>query len=226
MRSLPSAGLYGILDTRWLSLAELPIAGQAYLDGGCDILQLRMKDVSDQERLEAQRAVSAVAEAWGKPVWLVINDRADLAKVLLDESPSNVTPMLHLGQDDIPPKVARDLLGQDIVIGLSTHNPEQVAQACREDVDYLGYGPVYPTPTKANPDPTTGVEGLTLALEVASKPIVAIGGITQESATDLRVLGARWVVVISDLLKGANLMDSGRTDELAGNIMRLQGSLT
>ncbi len=86
MRSLPSSGLYGILDTRWLSPDALPLAAQAYLDGGCRILQLRMKDASDQDRLGAQRAVCAVAASLDEPVWIAINDRADLAKILLNEA--------------------------------------------------------------------------------------------------------------------------------------------
>jgi len=225
MRSLPPAGLYGILDTRWLALEALPLAAYAYLEGGCRVLQLRMKDSSDQDRLAAQRAVSSVASDWDEPVWIAINDRADLARVLGHEAPANVRPILHLGQEDVPPEVARRLVGQDMVIGLSTHNDDQVARASLEDVDYLGYGPVYPTLTKSNPDPTTGEDGLSRAIATAAKPVVAIGGVSRQQAPSLRKKGARWVVVVSDLLKDAELGDAAGSRVLAERVKHLQGSL-
>jgi len=184
-----------------------------------------MKDSSDQDRLAAQRAVSSVASDWDEPVWIAINDRADLARVLGHEAPANVRPILHLGQEDVPPEVARRLVGQDMVIGLSTHNDDQVARASLEDVDYLGYGPVYPTLTKSNPDPTTGEDGLSRAIATAAKPVVAIGGVSRQQAPSLRKKGARWVVVVSDLLKDAELGDAAGSRVLAERVKHLQGSL-
>jgi thiamine-phosphate pyrophosphorylase len=169
------------------------------------ILQLRMKDASDVERLAAQRAVSAVAGAHPSTVWLAINDRADLAGVLLQEAPANVVPVLHLGQDDLPPSEARRLLGDGVILGLSTHNSEQVLAANQEPVDYLGFGPVFDTQTKSEPDPTTGVPGLRKALSCAAKPVVAIGGVTQERVQECRSAGAEWVVVVGGLLRDAAL---------------------
>ena len=205
MRKLPQPGFYGILDTRWVAPEQLPLVAGAFLAGGCRILQLRMKDASDQSRLATQRDVSAVAGKFDETVWIAVNDRADLAKVMALEAPGNVEVILHLGQDDIPPSVARDLVGDEMVIGLSTHNADQVRHASSEDIDYLGYGPVYPTLTKSRPDPTTGVDGLVEALQIASKPVVAIGGVTRDRAPALRRHGAHWVVVVRDLLEGVDL---------------------
>ena len=226
MRDLPAGGLYGILDTRWLNSDELPNAAKAFLAGGCRILQLRMKDALDDERLRAQRAVCQVLEELGEDVWLAINDRADLALILDREAPANVKPILHLGQNDIPPSAARKLVGDSMVIGLSTHNASQVTSGCLEAVDYLGYGPVYPTLTKANPDPTTGQDGLAQALEGADKPMVAIGGVTCDKAETLRAMGARWVVVIRDLLEGVDVMSLEGSNALSQKVQRLQERLT
>jgi thiamine-phosphate pyrophosphorylase len=221
MRRLPPGGLYGILDTRWLSSEALPKAAEAFLAGGCSVLQLRMKEASDTERLSAQRAVCDVAAKHPSTVWLAINDRADLAGVLLREAPDNVVPILHLGQDDMAPRDARRLLGDDLIVGLSTHNFTQVLAANEEPVDYLGFGPVFETETKAKPDPTTGIPGLESALSVAAKPVVAIGGVTEDRVQACRKAGAVWVVVVGGLLRDAILDDEAGQRDLGARVATL-----
>lgn len=125
----------------------------------------------------------------------VINDRADVAR-LLDAG-------LHVGQDDLPPAEARRLIGPDAVLGLSTHNPAQFRAALMEPVDYVAFGPIFPTATKENPDPVVGLGLLPELAEQArrsGRPLVAIGGITRARAHEVLAAGADSLAVISDLV--------------------------
>ena len=122
----------------------------------------------------------------------IVNDRADIA-MLLEAG-------LHLGQDDLPPRDARGLMGADAVIGFSSHNVQQVCAAGGEPVDYVAFGPVFATTSKRNPDPVTGIETLKECRALAEKPLVAIGGITRETAPAVLAAGADAVAVIGDLL--------------------------
>lgn len=125
----------------------------------------------------------------------IINDRADVASLL--------EAGLHVGQDDLPPALARRLIGRERVLGFSTHNLEQLVAGFGEPVDYLAFGPVFPTTTKENPDPTVGLGLLRSACEQAREaglPVVAIGGITRSRALDVLAAGADSIAVISDLL--------------------------
>ncbi len=121
----------------------------------------------------------------------VINDRADYAALL--------GAGLHVGQDDLPPASARKLIGT-APLGFSTHNPKQFAAALAEPADYLAFGPVFPTRSKENPDPVTGIEIVRQLRRMTEKPLVAIGGITLERAPEVWQAGADAVAVISDLL--------------------------
>ena len=122
----------------------------------------------------------------------IVDDRADIA-MLLEAS-------LHVGQDDLPPRDARRLLGSDAVIGFSSHNVPQVCAAGGEPADYVAFGPVFPTASKRNPDPVTGIEALKECRALVEKPLVAIGGITRETAAGVWAAGADSVAVIGDLL--------------------------
>jgi thiamine-phosphate pyrophosphorylase len=126
---------------------------------------------------------------------LIVNDRADFA-MLLDAG-------LHVGQEDLPPRDARRLMGADAVIGFSSHNVNQLCAAGGEPVDYVALGPVYATASKLNPDPVTGVEEIRRCRSLIEKPLVAIGGITQENAIDVLRAGADSVAVIAGLLPDA-----------------------
>ena len=123
-----------------------------------------------------------------------MNDRADLCLAAGFDG-------LHLGQDDLLPKSARRILGPDRWLGVSTHNPEQLAEADKASADYLAIGPIFATTSKANPDPVVGLEGLRRARELTRKPLVAIGGITRANARSVIDAGADAVAVISDLLR-------------------------
>ena len=187
--------LYPILDTSSLEQRSLPVldATEAMLEGGAEILQFRHKGhVTRQVFEEASRAGEICHEHEAR--W-VVNDYADVAK-LLDAG-------LHLGQDDLPPTAARKIVGEPAVIGLSTHNPEQLRAAAAEPVDYLAIGPIFETGSKQNPDPVVGLELLATCRSLTQRPLVAIGGITRENAAAVLAAGADSVAVISDLLPEA-----------------------
>ncbi|MGH7786294.1 MAG: thiamine phosphate synthase, partial [Candidatus Binatia bacterium] len=146
-----------------LALAE------ALLAGGARLLQLRAKTLATGAFVELARAVKAAADRAG--ALLIINDRTDIAR-LIDAGG------VHLGQDDLPPADARALLGQDKVIGVSTHTLDQVDAALAAGaIDYLAFGPIFATRSKRDPDPVQGLDALRATRARCPLPLVAIGGI-------------------------------------------------
>ena len=122
-----------------------------------------------------------------------LNDRADLT-VAADASG------VHVGQDDLPPEAARRIIGNQRIMGVSTHNLEQLALAQQTSANYLAVGPVFATASKKNPDPTIGLEGVRQARSNSGKPLVAIGGITLQNCQSVIEAGADSAAVISELL--------------------------
>jgi thiamine-phosphate pyrophosphorylase len=181
---------YPVLDTGLLEARGLApaIAAEALLDAGVKILQFRHKQFFSREFVQAAAAIRDLCRK--AETTFVINDRADIAK-LLDAA-------LHLGQDDLEPTAARRILPQSI-IGLSTHNARQLQAADREPVDYLAFGPIFTTSTKQNPDPVVGLDQLRDMRKLTAKPLVAIGGITRRSARSILEAGANSLAIIGDL---------------------------
>jgi len=184
--------VYPILDTGAFAAREFSLtrAAAAWLEGGAGILQLRHKQHWGRAVFDAAREIARMCREAG--ALFIVDDRADIA-MLLEAG-------LHVGQDDLPPRDARRLLGSDAVIGFSSHNAPQVCAAGGEPVDYLAFGPVFPTASKRNPDPVTGIEALKECRALVEKPLVAIGGITRETAAGVWAAGADSVAVIGDLL--------------------------
>ncbi len=164
--------------------------------GGAGLVQIRDKETPVRELLPDLRRCADFAERHG--VLLIINDRCDL---VLSCGASGV----HLGQEDLPPESARELLGRDRVIGYSTHSVSQIRHACSLPVDYIGFGPVRTTTTKQNPSPVVGLEGLRRACKVSTKPVVAIGGIGMELIPAVLEAGAASAAVISALMRCPDL---------------------
>jgi len=183
--------VYPLTDTQ---LSGLSHAEQVRLlnRGGATLVQLREKQMSPKEFYEQAKAAVAVAEQCG--VRLIINDRVDVALAVGANG-------VHLGQDDMPPDAARELLGPKAVVGYSTHNIEQAIEASKLPIDYLAIGPIFTTSTKSDTAPVLGLEGLrTVRQTIGDLPLVAIGGITQANAPDVIQAGADSVAVISALL--------------------------
>ncbi|HEV2997725.1 MAG TPA: thiamine phosphate synthase [Solirubrobacteraceae bacterium] len=159
--------------------------------GGVDVVQLREKGLADGELVEAARGARALCEPFG--VLLIVNDRPDLALAAGADG-------AHVGQDDVPPPEARELLGPELLLGLSTHAPAEIEAAsdgapAGEGVDYIGVGPVYATPTKAG-RAAVGLELVRYAAERARAPFFAIGGIDAENVAEVLGAGARRVAVV------------------------------
>jgi len=184
--------VYPILDTGSLEAREFSFerAASAYLEGGAEILQFRHKAHWSRRVFDAAREIARMCREAG--VAFVINDRADIA-MLLEAG-------LHVGQDDLAPRDARRLMGTDAMIGFSSHNAPQICAAGGEPVSYVAFGPVFTTASKQNPDPVTGIETVKACRALVDKPLVAIGGITRETARAVLAAGADSVAVIGDLL--------------------------
>ncbi len=195
-------GLYAIVDTTLLAARSTdPIAyARAILDAHPAALQLRAKNVPAREILRLLRALGPMCRQAGVP--LVANDRADLAALAGCEA-------VHIGQEDLPYELVHRIAPQ-LSVGISTHNPEQLARALEARPRYVAYGPVFPTANKQNPDPIVGVNGLAVASRLARAakiPLVAIGGITLSRIAEIAPL-VECCAVIGDLYPdGATLGD-------------------
>ena len=184
--------VYPILDTESLDrrVIALETAAAAFLDGGAGILQIRHKRHWSRGFFASARIVARLCREAGAT--LMVNDRADFALLL--------QAGLHLGQDDLPPREARGLMGSGTIVGFSSHNATQLCAAGGEPVDYVALGPVFATASKLHPDPVTGVSEIQRCRPLIDKPLVAIGGITLENALDVLRAGADSVAVIAGLL--------------------------
>jgi len=183
--------VYPITDTQISGLSHVEQVA-LFADGGATVVQFREKRAPPLEFYEQAKAALAVARKRG--VQLIINDRVDIAFAIGADG-------VHLGQDDLPPEAARRLLGDDIVIGFSTHNLQQAIEASTWPIDYLAIGPIFATSTKEDPDPVIGLEGLRGVREaIGKRPLVGIGGITPANARAVIDAGADSVALISSLL--------------------------
>lgn len=160
--------------------------------GGAKIIQLREKRSSAHDFY--QSAVQAIEIARNRNIRIIINDRVDIA---LAASADGV----HLGQDDLPAKYAREILGKNAVIGISTHSVEQFRIAMTLPVDYIAIGPIFPTKTKENPDNLVGLDGLRDVRSIVGKfPLVAIGGINHDNLASVFDAGADSAAIIGAIL--------------------------
>lgn len=183
--------IYPITDIRLSGISHAEQV-ERLIAGGAEFIQLRDKHLSPNEFYEA--AKKAVEIGRTHSVKILINDRVDIALAVKADG-------VHLGQEDLPPEAARKLLGKKAVIGYSTHSAAQAHAALRLPVDYIAIGPVFPTQTKQNPDETVGLEGIREVREAIGEfPLVAIGGIDQESIDDAFKAGADSAAVIRYLL--------------------------
>ena len=182
--------LYAILDPDVANIS-LPQLAEELAGAGVGLIQLRDK------RSPARRVYAQAKELAGilapRGVRFILNDRPDIAAIA---GASGV----HVGQEDLPVEEARKLCPSPLWVGVSTHNLEQLREAARTSADYIAVGPIFPTATKEHPDPVVGIEFLRAARAVTPKPLVAIGGITLESAAEVYAAGADSLAVIRDLI--------------------------
>lgn len=181
---------YPILDTSAVLARDLdPVrVAQDILDGGARILQFRHKGFLSRQAYGWLEALAGLTREAGVP--LVVNDRADLAKLF--------GAVLHVGQDDLPPAAARSVIGP-LPLGYSTHNEAQLRASNEEPIDYVALGPIFGTGSKENPDATVGLAELRRLRPLTQGPLVAIGGITRATAPSVLEAGANSVAIIADL---------------------------
>jgi thiamine-phosphate pyrophosphorylase len=189
---IPLPRLYAILDaSSFLDTRGLCLSARELAAGGVTVLQYRNKSGNARRLLDQ---ASELRRSLPSSVKLIMNDRADLCLAAGFDG-------VHVGQEDLSPQGARAVIGNKLWLGVSTHNPRQLSEADQTTADYLAIGPVFPTLSKANPDPVIGLDGVRQARALTRKPLVAIGGITRENCRSVMDAGADAVAVISDLIR-------------------------
>ena len=194
--------LYTILDLGYVTADNAESATAALLAGGADFVQLRAKGHPPAEIETLARRLLPLCRAAGIP--FIVNDHPAIAAAVDADG-------VHLGQDDGPLAPVRELLGPGKLIGRSTHAPEQARAALAECFDYIGFGPLFPTPTKLG-RPGIGLADLAaVQAEVGSRlPVFAIGGIRRDNLTTVLAAGARNIVIVSDLLTAPDIAAATR----------------
>jgi thiamine-phosphate pyrophosphorylase len=184
---------YPVLDADAASRKGLgPVASAAaILEAGAPILQFRHKGFFSREVFQQAEEIAGLCRQAG--ALFVMNDRADIARLL--------GAALHVGQEDLSPADARQVVGAETIVGFSTHNEAQLRAASAQPADYVALGPIFGTVTKLNPDPVVGVEELRRLRPLTERPLVAIGGITRENARAVLDAGADAVAVVGDLFR-------------------------
>ena len=195
-RSYSLSGLYIILDPSVCPARPLVEVLTTAVEAGASLFQYRNKTASMKEAyVEALALRQAAAKAGAL---FIVNDRCDLALAVDADG-------VHLGQDDLPLDLAKKVMGPDKLIGISTHNPDQVREATAGKPDYLGFGPIFKPGSKQGHDPVVGLEGLRAMRSLTSLPVFAIGGIQIDQAGEVMRAGANGVAIISAILKAPDI---------------------
>ncbi|MFQ5901206.1 MAG: thiamine phosphate synthase [Thermodesulfobacteriota bacterium] len=184
-------GLYPILDTSIIPLADIKRCALRILAAGVKIIQLRAKGVSSKEFLNAAITLRELTEERGAT--FIINDRVDIALISKADG-------VHIGQRDLPYREARMLLGEARIIGVSTHNLKEAINAQDDGADYISFGPILSTTTKQDTDQPKGVMKLKELKARVNIPVVAIGGIKEDNLREVMESGVDAVAMISEIL--------------------------
>jgi thiamine-phosphate pyrophosphorylase len=183
------------VDLGYVSEKAAPAVVEEMIKGGVDLIQLRGKERAVADLTQTAVILHRITSLADTP--LIINDYADIAATVPVEG-------VHVGQDDEPISIVREKAGRDLWVGKSTHSLEQARAAQQEGADYLGFGPIFATPTKPDYRPL-GLKDIKLAYEEATIPIFCIGGIKLENLEKVVAAGARRVVIVSGLLKARDV---------------------
>ncbi|CAH1230437.1 Thiamine-phosphate synthase [Vibrio harveyi] len=179
--------LYLVTDDQQ-DLATLKRVVKKAVEGGVTMVQVREKHGDVRAFIERAQAVKDILKDTDVP--LIINDRVDVALAVDADG-------VHLGQSDMPAIIARELIGPNKILGLSIENEEQLAEAESLPINYIGLSAIFATPTKTNTKKFWGIDGLKMALESTSLPIVAIGGINESNIPQLSVTGVHGLALVS-----------------------------
>jgi thiamine-phosphate pyrophosphorylase len=200
LRNLSDCRLYGILDLGYVGIDDAERVTKSMIDGDVDLIQLRAKEHSVEEIVDLAAKLHEVTSAAGVP--LIVNDHAEVAAKVLVEG-------VHLGQDDDSLAHARKKAGRDVLVGKSTHSLEQAVEAEREGADYVGFGPIFATPTKPDYQPI-GLTGIKRVHNEITVPAFCIGGIKIDNLGQVIAAGARRVAIVSGLLKAPDIAKYAR----------------
>jgi thiamine-phosphate pyrophosphorylase len=205
--NLSACRLYGILDLSYVDGSDTAAVVEAMIKGGVDLVQLRGKERTIDDLVDLAAELHELTARSSTP--LIVNDHAEIAREVAVEG-------VHVGQEDDSIEVVRQKAGRELLVGKSTHSPEQALAAQREGADYIGFGPIFATPTK--PDyPPIGLSDIKRVHAEVSLPIFCIGGINIDNLQNVIDAGAKRVVMVSALLKAHSIVDYARcaTDMLA-----------
>ena len=200
MSALSECRLYGIIDLGYVERRDAARIVEQMIEGGVDLIQLRGKKKSIGELEELSAELHDFTAKSSTP--LIVNDHAEIARRVPLEG-------VHVGQDDDPIEIARRKAVRDILVGKSTHSLEQARAAQREGADYIGFGPIFATPTKPDYVPI-GLEDISRVHAEVKLPIFCIGGINIDNLQSVIGAGAKRVVMVSALLKAHNIVDYAR----------------
>ena len=187
--------LYGILDMGYVAPSETTRVATEMLEGGVEILQLRAKGYEPEQIRELALPLVVICRSFGVP--LIINDHPEVVV-------KSGADGLHIGQDDIRVERARELIGPGKILGLSTHSPLQAKVALDEKPDYIGFGPLFSTPTKPEYR-SIGTSRIKEAHDLVNLPVFCIGGIKLENLSEVVSAGASRVAIVSGILKAENI---------------------
>lgn len=188
-------GLYAIIDAPMAGKPHAEIARQL-VDGGAKVIQLRDKTATFEELMDIGREVRRITRDAG--VTFIVNDNPYLARELDADG-------VHIGQNDFPADIVREVMGDDKLIGLSTHSKQQAIAATSWPIDYIGVGPVYPTSTKQSDNIPVGTSLIRWVRKHIPLPTVAIGGITTSTLPDALAAGATNAAMISELMRAQDI---------------------
>ena len=200
MRNLSDCQLYGILDLGYIDIADAEGVTKAMIEGDVDLIQLRGKEHSVGELVDLAGQLHSITSAAGIP--FIVNDHAEVADQVAIEG-------VHVGQDDDSIAHARKKAGRQVLVGKSTHSLEQAVAAQREGADYIGFGPIFKTPTKPDYQPI-GLTGIKRVHHEVTVPIFCIGGIKIDNLGQLIAAGTRRVAIVSGLLKAPDIAKYAR----------------
>jgi thiamine-phosphate pyrophosphorylase len=190
MKAQPDYSIYLVTDEGCLQGRALLDCVREALEGGVTLVQYRAKTASSAEMYAEALQLKALCDSFNVP--LIINDRLDIAMAVGAAG-------VHLGQDDLPCAVARRILGEDYIIGVSAHNPAEAKAALQSGADYLGCGAVFGTATKADVK-KLGTDGLAAICKAKGLPVVGIGGVTADNYREVRAAGADGAAIVSGIL--------------------------
>jgi thiamine-phosphate pyrophosphorylase len=201
LRRLSECQLYGILDLSYVDNSDAVPVADAMIEGGVDLIQLRGKERPVEELVDLAAALHELTARSSTP--LIVNDHAEIAVKIPVEG-------VHVGQDDDAVADVRRRVDREILVGKSTHSLEQALAAQREDADYIGFGPIFATPTKPDYQPI-GLKEIESVHRDVVLPIFCIGGIKVDNLKQIINAGARRVTIVSGLLKAADIAEYART---------------